>query len=356
VPVGIGHSSPVVEKERVFQFSREGEREVVRAFALSTGARLWEQAYEAPYSMNPAAVSHGKGPKSTPLLSRGRLFTLGIAGTVSAFDSATGRLLWRSDYAERFESTSPLYGSAVSPLLADGKLVLHLGGPGKGALMALEPETGNPLWTFAGDGPGYSSPIVVPLENRKQVVTQTDAHIVSVDLETGKLLWRIPFSTPYDQNIVTPVAHGQRLIFSGLDSDTFAVHPEPQDDVVAPREVWRAPATFYMSSPVLAGNRLLGFSNRRKGQVVALDPTNGRLLWESEGRLGDNAALVLWGDRVLVLTTEGELLILAADASGFSPERRYRVAETRTWSHPVPTGAGVLVKDESNLTLWKLAP
>ena len=355
VEVGIGHSTPVVQGGRVFQLSRQGEREVVRALEISTGATLWEHSYDAPYIMNPAAASHGKGPKSTPLVSGGKLFTLGIAGTLSAFDAATGRVLWRTDYSDRFAATSPLYGSAASPMIAGGKLLIHLGGPGKGALMALDPETGKPVWAFNGDGPGYSSPIVVTFKDVEQVVTQTDAHIVSVDLDSGKLLWRIPFTTPYGQNIVTPVAHGARLVFSGLDADTFAVEPELGEEGFEPREVWRSKTTFYMSSPVVAGERLLGFSNHQKGQVVALDPKSGKSLWESEGRLGDNGAVVLWGPWLLVLTSDGELLVLEAEAESFSPVRRYVVADTPTWAHPVPTSSGILVKDDSRLSLWKLA-
>jgi outer membrane protein assembly factor BamB len=346
----------VVQGDRIFQLSREGNREVVRALALPTGRALWEQTYEAPYTVNPAAVSHGTGPKSTPLVFGGRLYTLGIAGTLSAFDAATGRVLWRSDYSDRFSTTSPLYGNAASPMIASGKLLIHLGGPRKGALMALDPENGKPLWAHEGDGPGYSSPIVATFEDEEQVVTQTEGHIVSVSLDSGKLLWSIPFTTPYDQNIVTPVAHGDRLIFSGLDSDTFAIELERGEGGFEPMEVWRSETTFYMSSPVIAGDRLLGFSNQRKGQVVALDPKTGRSLWESEGRLGENGAVVLWGDWLLVLTSEGELIVLEAGAESFSPVRRYPVADSPTWAHPVPTPAGVLVKDESRLALWKVSP
>jgi outer membrane protein assembly factor BamB len=235
--MGIGHSTPVVQGGRVFQFFRRGESEAVRALDLATGKTVWEQTYEAPYDMNPAATSHGKGPKSTPLVSGGRLFTLGIAGTLSALDAATGRVLWRNDYSDRFDVTSPLYGSATSPMIAGGKLLVHLGGPGRGSLMALDSQTGEPVWTFDGDGPGYASPILATLGDREQVVTQTDGHIVSVSLDSGKLLWRIPFTTPYDQNIVTPVVHGERLIFSGLDSDTFAIEPRIEGDGFTPREV-----------------------------------------------------------------------------------------------------------------------
>jgi len=79
-------------------------------------------------------------------------------------------------------------------------------------------------------------------------------------------------------------------------------------------------------------------------------------LWESEGRLGDNGAVVLWGKWLLVLTSGGELLVLEADAQSFSETRRYAVAETPTWAHPVPTASGILVKDEFSLALWKLTP
>jgi outer membrane protein assembly factor BamB len=350
--VGAGHSSPVVSGGKVFQLSRVGEREVVRAFGLSDGKLLWENAYEAPYRVNPAAVTHGTGPKSTPLVSGGRVFTLGIAGAVSSLDEATGKLLWRSDFGERFTETSPLYGNAMSPVVAKGKLLVHLGGPGKGALLALAPETGKPIWSYDGDGPGYASPIVVTLSGTELVVTQTDGHLVGVALESGKLAFQVPFTTPYDQNVVTPILDGDRLIFAGLDAPTTAIVLEGAGGSLQAREAWRSPVSFYMSTPVLAGGRLIGLSNRRRGQMVALDAKSGSTLWESEGRLGDNAAFVLMGDWVVALTSEGELLVIRSDATSFSPARRYSVAETATWAHPVPAEAGILIKDESDLTLW----
>src|SRR5262245_40319484 len=93
MPVGIGHASPVVVGDRVFVFTREGEEEVVQALELQTGKRIWRQSYSAPYTVNSAAAAHGKGPKSTPAVADGRVFTFGIGGILSAFDAATGRPL-----------------------------------------------------------------------------------------------------------------------------------------------------------------------------------------------------------------------------------------------------------------------
>ena len=348
VEVGLGHSSPVVSGGSVFVFSREDDSEVLRSIALETGDVRWRTAYEAPYRMNPAATGHGPGPKSTPLVSGGRVFTLGIGGMLTCFDAGTGRVVWQSDFRDRFAVLSPLYGHALSPLLAGGKLVVHVGGPGRGALMALAPDTGAPVWSLEGDGPGYSSPMVFDLGEGPQVVTQGESRVVGVSLDSGELLWSLPFSTPYDQNIFTTVRQGDRLLLSGLDQPTRALAIAGG----APHEAWRSDVTFYMSTPVLLGDRLVGFSNKRRGQFVALDARTGATLWTSEGREGDNAALVVWGPWLLFLTDEATLHVLSAGASSFVPERSYEVATSPTWAHPVPTARGILVKDVEHLTLW----
>ena len=105
--VGIGHSSPIVSGDRVYQFSREAENEVVRALDLASGRELWKQAYPVAYEMNPAATGHGKGPKSTPTLADGRLFTFGITGVLSAWNAADGRLLWRKSFETSHRSHLP---------------------------------------------------------------------------------------------------------------------------------------------------------------------------------------------------------------------------------------------------------
>ena len=109
---------------------------------------------------------------------------------------------------------------------------------------------------------------------------------------------------------------------------------------------------MYMSSPVLSGERLYGYSHRQKGQLFALDVTTAKTLWTSDGRMAENAALIRTGKVIWCLTTEAELIAFADTASKFEVLARYKVAETPTWAHPVILSGGVLVKDESKLTLW----
>jgi outer membrane protein assembly factor BamB len=106
VNVGIGHASPVVVGKRVYLHARQDEREVALCLDLETGKTLWQDAYAAAYTMNPAATGHGKGPKSTPVVSNGKLYTLGITGVLSCYDAASGKLRWRKEFSKRFKETA----------------------------------------------------------------------------------------------------------------------------------------------------------------------------------------------------------------------------------------------------------
>jgi outer membrane protein assembly factor BamB len=354
VTVGIGHSSPVVVGDRVFLFSRVGEEEVVQALDLATGKSLWRQSYPAPYTVNMAATAHGKGPKSTPVVDAGRVFTLGIGGTLSAFDAASGRVLWRKEFASQFKETSPLYGTAMSPIVDEGRLIAHVGGGGGGALTAFDPATGSVVWAWKGDGPGYSSPVVAELAGVRQLVTLTESNLVGVATAKGELLWKLPFTTPWAQNVVTPVVHGDLVIYSGLDHPVKAARSVRQGTSYAVAPVWEnAEVASYMSTPVLAAGRLCGFSHRKKGQFFCLDPATGKTVWLSEGRQGENAALVAGAGSLVVLTDSSELLVANPAASTFAVQKRYDVAGSPTWAHPVVLPDGVLVKDTETLALLK---
>ena len=107
----------VVVGSTVFVHARQDEREVVSAFNLVTGKVLWQDSYDAPYSLNPVAASHGKGPKSTPVAANGRLYTLGITEILSCYDIVVGKLIWRKDFSDQFKKTSPDFGTAMSPVV-----------------------------------------------------------------------------------------------------------------------------------------------------------------------------------------------------------------------------------------------
>jgi outer membrane protein assembly factor BamB len=350
VEVGIGHASPVVAGGRVYVFTREGEEEALQALDPATGKRIWRQAYPAPYTVNSAAIAHGPGPKATPTVAGGRVFTFGISGILSAFDAASGRVLWRKDFTKEFPSTSPLYGAAQSPLADGGRVIVHVGGSGGGALTAFDAATGTVAWAWKGDGPGYASAVLADVGGTRQVVTLTDRLVVGVAADSGRLLWQVPLTTPYAQNSVTPVVNGDVVIVGGLDQPVRAYRVAARAGAWRADQVWEnADVVAYLSSPVLVGGRLFGLSDRRKGQFFCLDAATGRTVWLSDGRQGESASLVAAGPAMLVLTTEGELVVFEAAGAAFKVLKRYTVADTPAWAHLAMVEDGVLVKDERHL-------
>lgn len=351
--VGAGHSSPLVVAGKIFQHTRQDDNEVVLCLDLNSGKILWQQSYPAPYSMNFAAFGHGKGPKATPAFWNDKLYTFGISGILSCFEAATGSLKWRKEFSKQFKETSPAFGVSASPVIDNGLCIVNVGGLNQGAFTAFDAETGNVKWTWQGDGPGQASPIVVELAGTRQVITQTQSFCVSIATATGQLLWKIPFTTDYDQNIVTPITSQDLIIFSGLDKGTFAIKVSKSGTSYTAEQVWHnKELSMYMNSPVSSGNLLFGMSDRRRGQYFCLDAKTGATLWTSEGRQGDNAAMIAAGDFLFLLNDEASLIVAKASAKAYEPVAKYTVAESSTWAHPVVIGKQILIKDKSSLALW----
>jgi outer membrane protein assembly factor BamB len=350
---GIGHSSPVVSGNRVYLFSRIGEQEALSAFDLATGRQIWRQAYDAPYEMNPAARSHGKGPKSTPLVHGGRVFTFGIGGVLSAFDAQSGRVIWQKDFKGEHAPTSPEFGAAASPIAVNDTVVVHVGGSKDGALKAFDPATGSVRWRWTGDGPAYATPVVVTFGGTRQLITQSQSSVVAIDPSSGTLLWQIPFTTPYEQNIITAVVHDGLVIYSGLSRPATAVRVRQAGGKWVTEQVWSNPdVPMYMSSPVVAAGRLCGFTHRNRGEFFCADVESGKRLWTSEPRQGENAGIFAVGDVLVAATTDGTLIVFRNSATAFEVVKRYKVADTPVWAHAVPAGRGVLIKDADTLAYW----
>ena len=351
VEIGEGYSSPVVSGGRVFLHSREGDAEVVAAFDLSSGARLWRQDYPALYVQNTIVPGALPGPFATPAVDGGRVFTLGAAGILSSWDAASGALLWRHDYSASVQVTGLFCGTSASPLVAGGMLIVQVGSDaGGGRVLALDPATGEEIWAWRGVGPGYASPIVAEIEGQRQVVTLTESSVVGLDAGNGALLWSVPFTDEWHENIMTPVWTGEHLVVSGPRQGTHAFAIGRENDGWRAAPGWsNARVTMYMSSPVLTAGTLYGHSSTRSGQFVALDAASGAVQWASEGREGDLASVLLAGDDLLLLNSDAELVVAEPNADAFAVARQYEVADGATWSMPVPLPDGLLVRDATSL-------
>ena len=351
VAVGAGHASPVVAGNRIVLHSRSGNREVVAAYDLQSGKQLWQDAVNAPYTMNSAATGHGPGPKSTPAVADGRVFTLGISGIFSAHDLATGKLLWRKPAPP----TPPEFGTASSPMVDGATVYAFLGGTNKGALTASDVVTGSVRWQWTGDGPGYASPILATFGGTRQVIAQSQNALVGVDAATGQLLWRVALKTPFEQNSVTPVALGDLLLYAGLENPTIALRITRNGSQWTAAPAWRNDdVSMYMSTPAVAGTTVFGLSNKNRGQFFALDAATGRTVWTTKGREAENASIVRAGDFLLLATTNSELIVAKASPARYEEVKRYTLADSAMWAHPAFAGRAIVVKDADKLIVWVL--
>jgi outer membrane protein assembly factor BamB len=349
VEVGLGYATPILVGNRIYMYTRRGENEVLAAIDPDTGKEVWQSSYPAPFTMNPAAAAHGPGPKSTPAFADNRIFTLGMSGIVTALDAASGKRLWQKPASP----VGPLYGTAMSPLVDRGLVIVHVGGHDKGALTAFDPGTGAVKWSWNGDGPAYSSPIAADLAGTRQIITFTQDNLIGVAAATGELLWKRPYTTSFQQNAITPLIHGQTVIVSGLEKGITAFSVSKQGATWSTQNVWENPElSLYMSNGVLVRDALCGLSHRSRGQFFCLDAKTGKTLWKTTGREAENAAAVRSGDLLVLLTNAGELIVARNGAGGLEPVRRYTVADAATWAEPVVAGNRLFIKDVSTLALW----
>lgn len=355
--VGEGYASPVSGDGRVFVHSRRDPEEVVAAVDLATGKTLWEQTYAAPVEKNPYARQMAKGPYATPLLSDGRLYTLGTSGILSAWEAPTGKLIWRKDFSARVNTSKLFCGTAVSPVRTKRGIVIFVGDDSGGTVSTLEPATGKEVWSRNIKGPGYASPVELGIHGTSQLVTMTTGSVVGIATESGSVLWEFPFDDEWNENIVTPIPTATGIIVSGVRQGTRALTLERSGGAWKATQAWHTPdVAMYMSSPVLVESVLFGHSAKRKGQFVAVNPADGSIIWSTEGRSGTSASVLAAGRHLVFLTTESELVVAQLDRAAYKEVRRYNVASSATYAHPILMRDRLLVRDETQLTLWSLRP
>ena len=354
VPVGEGYANPLFSNGRIFQFARQGNDEVAMAVDPTDGTILWRQAYSAAqFEPVDSAARHGKGPFSTPVYDDAMLYTFGATGVLTAFDVTGGEIVWQHDSAGDFGSPWVMFGNAMSPIVSDGLVVASIGTNDDGAIAAYDAKTGAERWIWRGDGPAYASPVVVELDGERQVVNFTERYLVGLSVESGDLLWQRAYPARAGMNIPTPMLlAGGDTILAGTANGTYAVRVTQSDNQWSTEEVWEnGEITLRFSTPVQKDNVLFGFTNRNRGAFFALDAETGETLWMSDPRQGDNATLLLVGSSLVMLKNDGELIIAEATGAAFQPVRRYQVADSATYGHPLLLPNGIVVKDSTTLSL-----
>ena len=349
VEVGLGYATPLIVGTRLFLFTRQNDDEVMTALDAASGRVVWATRYAVPFQPMRAAARHGAGPKSTPAYADGRLFSMGMTSIVSAFDAASGKLLWQKPGTP----AQPIYHTAMSPIVEGNVVIVHVGGPGDAALTAFDTATGAVRWEWTGDSPAYGSPIVAEIGGTRQLLTFTHQYLIGVRVSDGTLLWQRPFRTPSDTTAQTPIIFRDMVIQNGRNNGVTAFRVIRRGDRWATEDVWQTKeVSLYMTNGVVVDGVLHGLSHLNAGQYFGVDLSNGTVLWTSEPRQAENAGMVSAGRIVFSLEDDGELAVMRPDRTGMNIVRRYDVADSATWAQPAISGGRIYVKDLAHVTLW----
>src|SRR5687767_12443097 len=199
-PVAAGYSGIAVVGNRVYTMDKPKEpadRERVLCLDAVTGKPVWEHVYPAAYGK----LDYGKGPRATPTVFEGRVYTFGAVGHVHCLDALTGNVLWSKDLVADHKAEQPTWGFAASPVIHDGKVIIHAGLKGNGCFSAYDLTTGNEVWRGGSDPAGYGTPILVKHEGVEQLVGWTPENLVSHSPQTGRLNWSVPYKINYGVSI-----------------------------------------------------------------------------------------------------------------------------------------------------------
>ncbi|MCA9048699.1 MAG: PQQ-binding-like beta-propeller repeat protein, partial [Planctomycetaceae bacterium] len=188
VDVGTGYGSPLVVDDCIYQHARQTENEVVWCINRSNGEVQWRKSFPVAFKTAAGGEYHGNGPKSSPVYADGRLFTMSINGTLSAWNAESGEMHWQRNFDSEFGKSHPNWGASTSPIVDGDQVIVHFGTDDVGALLALNIETGEEAWRHGKDGPSYSSPLITTFDGVRQVVEWNHRALVGVDSNTGEFL------------------------------------------------------------------------------------------------------------------------------------------------------------------------
>lgn len=349
VTVGSGDSTPALVGDRLYVYARQGDEQVMMCLNAANGDQLWKDSHPAP-QVTGGARQH-PGPRSSPAVADGKVVVLGVGGVVSCYDAAGGKLLWRKD---PFPKVVPQFFTGMSPIIIDRIAVVHVGGQGKGAIIAYDLASGDEQWRWAGEAPEYSSPVLLTAGGTKQIVTLSDKGVVGLAAEDGKLLWTVSYPPArMSTNSATPIIDGQTVIYSAANRGCHAVKVEKTADGFAARPVWSNPDIgTKFNTPVLKDGLFFGLSDR--GSLFCINAATGKSTW-TDGTSRDKmgfAAVVDAGSALLALPSNSDLIVFKPDGDKFSHIRTYKVSDAQTYAHPIVSGNRIFVKDLESVALW----
>ncbi|TWT73805.1 Outer membrane protein assembly factor BamB precursor [Posidoniimonas polymericola] len=385
-PIGGGYSGPAVVGNRVFVTDRQlagGQRISPNAFDRSptqgservlcldaeSGEILWTHEYPCEYS-----ISYAAGPRTTPVVTGGKLYSVGAEGDLVCLDAETGEPLWSKQFKEDYDMPAPVWGFSGHPLVDGKRLICLVGGQGSVAV-AFDKDSGEEIWrSLSAAEPGYCPPVILELGGKRQLIIWHPQAINGLDPETGEVYWSTPFDVRAGMTIPTPRQAGQRLFVTNFYDGPMML--EFKEGQAGPDLLWRGNSHSerntdklhsVMSTPVIQDGHIYGVDSY--GQLRCLDLETGERSWEdltASGSTGDlrdssnrwaNVFLIPHEDRFFLANEKGDLIIAKLTPTGYEELSRAHVIEADNpmpgrkvvWSHPALANRCAYLRNDSEI-------
>jgi outer membrane protein assembly factor BamB len=389
-PIGPGYSGPAIVGDRIFITDRLTDKpllkdgytkdaaagsERVLCLDLKTGEQIWKHEYDCPY----LKISYPTGPRTTPTVQDGKVWTLGTMGHLFCHDAATGNVLWSKNLKDEYKHDPPVWGHSAH-LLIDGKRLITLAGGDGSAVVALDKDTGAEIWrALTSEEVCYCPPTIVDAGGRRQLIIWPSETLNGLDPETGKALWMLPYpenGTPLRPavNIPQPRMIGDILFVSSFYHGPLAVKLSGTSE---PAVAYRGKtsmdpskqATLHalMSTPAVVDGNLYGTG--AMGDIECIDAATGKRLWTDDKAIGKKNALfgtiffIRNGDRFFLFTDQGDLLIAKLSPKGYEELGRAHLLEPSqtargrqvVWSHPAFASKCMVARNDKEIICVELA-
>lgn len=361
--IGAGWSAfSIVGNYAITQEQRD-ENELVTCYDLKTGDIVWTHADTVRWDPTGAGGLGYAGPRATPTVHQGKVFTQGATGILNCLDASTGDLLWSHDIIEKHGGTNVLWGKACSPLIVDNTVVVSVGSKNNQSVVAYHIEKGDVVWASGEYQSSYASPILAEIGGVRQIVTVDEGFVTARRADDGEALWEHPWSSMSDSDAAAsqPVPlDGDRLFLSkgyGLGSVLLQVLNDDGDDWRL-EPVWKGGKKTVMKTKM--GNVVI-----RDGYVYGIDDVNlqcieletGKKMWKKRRRPKfGHGQIMLIGDTILVLTEVGEVVLVEPTPDGYRELASMRVFDDSqiTWNNPAFSAPFLLVRNAEEAACYEL--
>ncbi|HVK16854.1 MAG TPA: PQQ-binding-like beta-propeller repeat protein [Fimbriiglobus sp.] len=379
-PVAGGYAGPAVAGGKVYgadytsatdlgegNFNRKEANGTERVFALdaATGKQLWEHKYPVRYT-----ISYPTGPRCTPTVHGGKAYFLGAEGNLLCCDAESGKIAWQKDLRTDYKTKSALWGYAAHPLI-DGKKLITLAGSEGSHVVALDKDTGAEIWRSQSQPEqGYVPPSIIEAGGVRQLIVGGPKAVRSLDPETGKRYWTVPYDATSGSIIMTPVRSNEFLFIGGYEGKTLLM--KLASDKPAAEVVWQDKRRHGISpinvQPMVVDGVIYGLDE--SGEMFAVELPSGKRLWTSdaplvaEKKLPSGTAFVYRnGDRFFLFNDLGEVVICKLNPKGYEEVSRAKVIEptgkafgrTVVWCAPAFAGKKMFVRNDKEMICVDLA-